>query len=124
MKFIFDEGLGENLSKALNELGEDVEHIRKYLGEGKSDIEVFEFIREINEAFLISRDKYSSAERKVIRQYEIGVFILVGKNLSKWDIIKAIINNWRKIKETAQETNKPFLFKFYRDNREFKRIKI
>ena len=116
MKFIFDEGLGEDLAKALAALDEDVEHIRQHLEQGADDVDVLEFVGS-NGYFLVGRDKnmqYNKAEIAAIRKYKVGAFILVGKNLSRWQIITAIIDNWEKIKKTAETSHRPFVYRIYR----------
>jgi len=116
MKFIFDEGLGEDLAKALLSLHEDVQHIRDHLPQGASDVEVLEFVGA-NGYCLVGRDKnmqYNKPEIETIRRFQVGAFFLVGKNLSRWEIIKTIINNWELIKATADTSNRPFIYRLYK----------
>lgn len=116
MKFIFDEGLGEDLAKALSALHEDVEHIRDHLNQGADDVKVLEFVGA-NGYILVGRDKnmqYHKAEIEAMRKHKVGAFFLVGKNLSRWQIVRVIIDNWESIKETAERENRPFIYRLYR----------
>ena len=119
MKFIFDEGLGEDLAKALSALNENVEHVRDHLAQGADDVEVLTFVGS-NGYLLVGRDKkmqYKKAEIEAIRRHKVGAFILVGKKLSKWQIVKSIIGSWENIKEVAEKENRPFIYRLYKSGR-------
>lgn len=118
MKFIFDNCFSKNLAEAINILDQDEEiiHLKDRFRENTKDEVLLKDIGE-NNIFLITRDtriRKHAAAREAFRKHRVGAFILTGKGLNRWQIIRFIINNWIKIKEAAEGTKRPFTYRIKR----------
>ena len=119
MKFIFDNCISQNLARAIGILdqAEEIIHLQDRFPEDIKDKELLTDIGK-HDFFLITKDKYirkRAAEKEAFKKYKVGAFILTGKNLNRWQIIRFIINNWEKIKEAAGRIRRPFAFRIKRD---------
>ena len=115
MKFFFDNNLSEHLVRGLREFDENVVHLKEKFRENTEDPEWLEYVGK-NNMVLLSRDKrlrWNPAEIESIRQFNVGAFVLSGKNLNRCQIIQQIIRNWPQIKEIATKSrNKvPYIYR-------------
>jgi len=111
--FFFDENLPPWLAKGMKEFGEDAVHISQEF-EGGTEDEVWLPVIGGRGWFLISRDRRirtRPAELKAYRTHRVGGFVLTGKDVNGWGIVEQVVRNWRRIKELAYKTERPFLFK-------------
>jgi len=113
MKFLFDENMGERLARGFQGFGEEVEYITDHFEMGTPDEEIIEFMGE-NGYCWVTKDKkarYKPQERRAIKDYGVGAFILVSGNLSSWEVVKQMVARWEEIKEIAKNENRPFIWK-------------
>jgi uncharacterized protein with PIN domain len=113
MTFFFDNNLSHKIVKGLREFGEDVVHLADEFPRDTTDEEWLPIVGERG-WILITRDKKirrRPAEIDAYRRNGIGGFVLTGKSLEGWKIIRQLVNRWEKIKELARSTRKPFLFR-------------
>jgi hypothetical protein len=115
MKFFVDENLPAWLAKGLDMLDKESEifHLSDVFDCGTADTE---WLRVVGKEgwLLLSRDRAirrRPAEINSYRRNAVGGFVLGGKKMSGWSIVEQIVRNWRKIKEMASNTKRPFLFR-------------
>lgn len=113
--FVLDENLSPQLAKALQLLDDEVivSYIEDFFPEGTDDTVYLPVLGTVG-AFLISRDtrqRRKAAELEAYRQYRVGAFILGGKNLQRWELVRQIVLSWPQIKETAAKTRRPFAYR-------------
>jgi hypothetical protein len=113
--FVLDENLSPQLAKAMQLLDDDAEvrYIEEFFDEGTED-EVY--LPEIGKAaaFLITRDtrqRRRPTELEAYRKHGVGAFILWGKNLPRWELVKQVVLAWPHIKAEAAKTRRPFAYK-------------
>jgi hypothetical protein len=108
-------GFRENVFYITDELAQDVKDpvLLKHIGE--------------NNFFLITRDeriRTQPAEIEAIRKYSVGAFILGGKKQSRCDLILQLVRNWPRIKDYAEKTRKPFIFRIPPTGKKFKPVQL
>jgi len=121
MKFIFDENLPQHIANGMSCLDKEVmiEHVLDSLGRGTVDTDLLKYVGQ-NQYFLITKDtkmRYNPAEKAAFIKYNVGAFILIGKAMRLWDIVKQIINSWELIKELSKTVKKPFIYKIRRSGK-------
>jgi hypothetical protein len=92
---------------------ENVIHLTDVLKQDVKDPLLLQYIGE-NNLFLITRDeriRKRPGEIEAIRKYSVGAFILGGKNQSRCNLILQLVRNWPRIKDLAERTRKPFIFR-------------
>lgn len=114
MNFFFDNNISPNIARALALLNDDCSicHLQDKYAPNTTDEE---WLRDIgNQGFiLITRDKKITkrkAELSAYKIHKIGAFILTGKNLRIWDLVKQLVLAWERIKELSERTQRPFAF--------------
>ena len=115
MTFIFDRCLSKQLVEGLRAFGETDIHYLDELGfsQDAADTTWLKHAGE-NGITVITKDKdvqRHRAEREALKEHRVGAFVLVGKNQKKWDLIVQVIRNWTAIKDLAEKTPPPFIFK-------------
>jgi hypothetical protein len=113
--FVLDENLSPQLAQALQLLDDEVtiRYIVDFFAAGTDDT-VYLPVLGTAGAFLVTRDtkqRRKPAELEAYREHHVGAFILGGKNLERWDLVKQIVLSWPQIKETAKKTRRPFAYK-------------
>lgn len=114
--FLLDENLSPQLAEALQLLEEppvQVFYITKFFAASTEDAVYLPVLGRCG-AFLITRDtkqRRRPAELEAYRTYGVGAFILGGKNLPRWDLVKQIVLSWHHIKEAAVNTQRPFAYR-------------
>ena len=112
MKFIFDENLPPTLARGLAAFGEPTEHSTDHFPAGTKDEILLEFIGT-NQYIFITRDtriRFNPQEVAAIRRHNVGAFILQGKSLAAWDIVRQLVRNWHRILELSNKERKPFIY--------------
>ena len=70
------------------------------------------------DVFLITKDRHiikRAAEKKAFRKYRVGAFLIIGKHLDRWQIIRFVFDNWQKILTAANGTRRPFAYRIKRN---------
>lgn len=121
MKFIFDENLPQHLANGMSCLDKEVtiEHVLDSLDRGTADVKLLKYVGQ-NDLFLITKDtrmRYNPAEKAALIKYNVGAFVLIGKTMRLWDIVKQLINSWEQIKEISETIEKPFIYKIRRSGK-------
>jgi predicted nuclease of predicted toxin-antitoxin system len=113
MKFFFDNNIGQNVVKGFNEFGEDVLHLAQEFEINAKDEDWLPIVG--NKGWILvtqdRRIRYNPAELKAYRVNSVGAFVLTGKQLNRCRIIQQLVRNWPKMKELANTTRRPFLFR-------------
>ena len=126
MRYFFDNNLGKNLALGLRGFGEDTLHLTEKFDEKTPDEEWLKFIGTEG-YFLFTTDKRirrRPLEKKALLDHNVGAFFLGGKNMSRWNYIRQIINAWHKIEEAAKKEKKPFAFRVTRSGSNLERINL
>ena len=126
MKFFFDNNLSENLVKGFKAFGEDVVHLKDIFPEGTPDIKWLKYVG-VNQLILVTRDerlRFNPAEIITLKQYKVGAFFLGGKNLTRCKIIQQIVRHWHRIKEFADNTQQPFIFRIPPSGKKFRKFPV
>lgn len=113
MTFFFDNNLSPKLAHGFREFGEDVVHLIDVFPPTAQDTDWLPVIGEKG-WILVTRDKKirrRPAELAAYRLNGIGGFVLTGKNIEGWRIVRQLVNRWLKMKELAESTRKPFLYR-------------
>jgi len=124
MKYIFDENIAPQVAKGLIAFGKDVGHITDHMPSGSKDVDVLKYVGERGYA-LITRDGRiykNPAEKQAIHKFGVGVFELIGKDMSLWDRVKQVVRGWENIEDKANSTEPPFVFKVSRAGRKLERL--
>jgi hypothetical protein len=113
--FVFDENLPHQIASALQLLDDStvVRYLGAFFPDGTDDV-VFLPVLGSAGAFLVTRDarqRRKPAELQAYREHGIGAFILGGKNLQRWDIVKQIVCAWPLIKDAAAKSRRPFAYR-------------
>jgi hypothetical protein len=113
--FVLDENLSPQLAQAFQLLDNDVivRYIEDHFPEGTDDTIYLPVLGSAG-AFLITRDtrqRRKPAELEAYRKHGVGAFILGGKNLQRWDLVKQVVLSWPQIKETAVRARRPFAYR-------------
>ena len=113
--FVLDENLSQALAQALQLLDDQatVRHITDFFDKGTEDT-VFLPVLGRRGAFLITRDtrqRKRPAELDAYRRHRVGAFILAGKSLQRWDLVKQLVLAWPQIKDIAGKANRPFAYR-------------
>ena len=114
--FLFDENLSPQLAEALQLLEEppvEIFYITKFFPASTDDVVYLPVLGRCG-AFLITRDtkqRRKPAELAAYRTNGVGAFILGGKNLLRWDLVKQVVLSWHHIKEAAVNTQRPFAYR-------------
>lgn len=117
MRFFFDNNLSPHLAKALDILESNgngvVVHLKEIFQENVEDRVWLEHIGK-EKMILITKDRKiyrRHSELIVLKNFGVGAFFIIGKNLDIWAQIKLLINHWLEIKHLANSTKRPFAFK-------------
>lgn len=124
MKYIFDENIAPQVAKGLKAFGKDVSHITDHLPRGSKDVDVLKYVGERGYT-LITRDRKiykNPAEKNAIYKFCVGVFELIGKDMSLWARVKQVVRGWEQIDKIANSTEPPFVYKVYRAGGKLKRL--
>jgi len=116
MTFFFDANIGRPLVMGLRGFGEDVLHYSERFDEGVIDEEWLEAVGKEG-LFLVTRDKRifrRPLQRDAWRRHRVGAFVLSGKEMGTWKQVLQLVRAWPTIKRLAEETIRPFAFKFDR----------
>jgi predicted nuclease of predicted toxin-antitoxin system len=126
MKFFFDENLPLWIASGMREFRQDAVHLLEEFSTGTPDEDWLSSVGERGWT-IISKDRrirYRPAELRAYQTSEVGVFVLMGKNVKGWEIVEQLVRNWRRIKELAEKTNRPFIFKVPPRGQKIERIQF
>lgn len=124
--FFFDNNFSLGLANGLKSFGERVEHLQENFTGDAEDVEWLKYAGEKG-LVVITRDvsiKRNPAELKAYLDNKVGAFFIVGKKLTRCEIIRLIVKAWPKIKETARKTRPPYAFQVPRQGGKLKRLII
>jgi len=111
-RFLFDNNIPPPLANGLTAFGENVVHFLEWWGgTGEVDDEVWLPRAGADGLIVVTRDlrqRRTPAEVLAYRKHRVGGFWLGGKNLSTWQMIEQVIRHWRRMKDMARDTSKPF----------------
>jgi hypothetical protein len=113
MKFFIDNNLSPKLARGMAAFGEDVTHLIDHYSPDTPDADWLPKIGE-QEWILVTRDdrvRYKPAELHAYKTHRVGAFFLGGKDRSRCELIEQTVRNWRRMKELAAKTTKPFAFR-------------
>jgi len=105
IKYIFDEGLGRNLSEGLKLLGKNVEHVLDNFDPATPDEVWLEYAGK-NGLALVTKDKgirSNPNEKALLVKYGVKAFYLGGSEKSGQDIVKQLINAWDTMDATVKQ---------------------
>ncbi|MBN1230481.1 MAG: DUF5615 family PIN-like protein [Anaerolineales bacterium] len=108
IRFIFDEGIGQNVSEGLKLFGYNVEHVLDNFEMGTKDEEWLKYAGE-NNLVLILKDKYIRKrpnEKVLILKYNLVAFYLGGSESSGHNILGQLVNAWNKMEQCANKQQK------------------
>jgi len=113
--FVFDENLAPQLAQAFRLLDDEskVDHITTFYAAGTEDVAYLPDFGRTG-AFLVTRDarqRKKPAELAAYRIHGVGAFILGGKNLDRWELVKQLVLSWPQITEAASKTRRPFAYR-------------
>lgn len=125
MKFICDENLPHNLVAGINLIEKsnhkspnqgEITHTKELGISNFKDEEIIVLAGKMN-AFIITSDKdfkHFKHYKALYKEHNVGVVLYKAINNQDryWDKVRAIINNWEKIKKMASEAEKPFVLQF------------
>jgi len=126
MTFFFDNNISPTLVEGLKGFGEDVCHLKDYFPEDTPDPQWLKAIGQ-NNWILITRDKAINrrpVEKQAIKQYKLGSFFMLGKDMDRWAQVKQMVIAWKRIKEYAAKSRKPFAYKVYRSGRKIEPLPL
>ena len=126
MKFFIDNNLSKKIADGMKGFGEDVMHLQEKFSQDVKDIEWLPYIGE-NDMILVTRDvkiRYRPHEIHAIKEHNVGVFFLAGKNLTRCQHIQQLVRNWPRMKELAGKTKRPFAFLVPSKGAKFKNISL
>ncbi len=126
MRFFFDNNLSPHLAKGMREFGQDAAHLTEHFAPAEKD-EVWLRHLGANGWILVTRDeriRWNPAEIRALRDEGVGAFFLGGKNRSRCDLIEQVVRNWRRMKDYATRTTKPFAFRIPPSGTKFSRIQL
>ncbi len=112
--FFFDNNLSPDLAAGMKAFGESVSHISELYPDGDPGDVVW--LEEIGRRgwFLVTRDRAirrHPAEVRAYREHGVGGFVLSGKERSRCDLIRQLVRAWAQIKQKAESTHRPFLYR-------------
>ena len=119
MEILIDENLPKKIAKGLHlfQEGSDdsvqVIHITDKFEEGISDEDWIESINGSN-SIVVTRDfniKRTQNQCELVRNSDIGMIFLRGKDLKYWDLVKVITKNWEEIVYVGRK-RRPFAYRF------------
>jgi len=113
MTFFFDNNLSQKIVDGFRCFGEDVTHLKEHFPEDVEDEQWLPFVGE-REWTAITRDdrvRRRPLQLAKIREYDVGLYVLAGKNLSAWQLIQQLVRLWPRIKEGAEKAKRPFVFR-------------
>jgi len=124
LSFLFDEGLPQQLARALEVLGKNVRHVLNDHAPGTPDVELLADARRNGQVFLSRNVNMLKvpAERKAISRHKVGVFFLNCRKLKFWDIVEFMFRQWRTIEEYAREHTPPYAFRVRKRGHKFERV--
>ena len=128
--FVLDENLSPRLAKALELLDESegvrVRAVTELFEAGTADDTLLAALGTAG-AFLITRDtrqRKRPAELEAWVANSAGVFVLSGKNLERWEIVRQVVASWPLIKKAAQNTTRPFAYRVHHNGGKLEPISL
>jgi len=125
MKFFFDENIGIPLVRGLKEFGVNSCHLTDHFSAGTEDHIWLESIGKKG-WFLITQDhmiRKRPREKAAIEKFNIGAFILIGRELGKWQRIRQVVNAWPEIEARVKKIKPPFIFNVSTAGRKLNRLR-
>ena len=116
MTFFIDRDLGSIFPKILSDANIRVEkHNDHFKPDGISDET---WLSEVgrNKWFAISRDRrirYKPNEKLAVIQSNVGLFIVIGKNVSQRELAENFVASYQKIERFIEKHTTPFIAKVY-----------
>jgi len=126
MTFFFDNNIGQFIVSGLRGFGEDVCHLTDYFAPDTPDEVWLTFVGQQG-MFLVTRDKRirrRPLELDSLKRNRVGAFILIGKQMGRWDQIEQIICAWPNIKDAAASASPPFAFRVNRFGSKVERLPL
>lgn len=108
VRFIFDEGIGQDFATGLRLTGKNVEHVLDNFEPGTSDEIWLDYVGN-NQLVLIAKDKgirRKPNEKALLLKYGIVVFYLGGSEVSGHDILLQLVKAWNKMEQIAKKQMK------------------
>ncbi len=113
MKFFVDNNLSVEVVRGMRGFGERLVHLTEEFDPSTDDSDWLEVIGTRG-WFLVTRDervRFRPAEISAIKEHNVGAFFIGGKNRSRCELIQQIVRNWPRMKEIANSTRPPFLYR-------------
>jgi hypothetical protein len=105
IKFIFDEGIGQNFAEGLRLTGKNVEHVLDTFPQGTKDEEWLDYAGK-NQLVLITKDKgirRKPNEKALLLKYGVVAFYLGGSESSGHDMLLQVVKIWNKMEQKAKQ---------------------
>lgn len=121
MKIFFDENFSKYLTAGISELQKglkhesiEVHHIAEYFKKGIKDEDWIPKVAQMH-AVVITQDTKiarTSSLWKLCKDYKLGIFFVKPpKTFTYWDWVQFMIKKWNRIKESSNNSNKPYAFR-------------
>ncbi len=124
LSFLFDEGLPQQLARALEVLGKNVRHVLDDHAPGTPDVALLADAHRKGQVFLSLNLKMLKvpAEREAIRRNKVGVFFLSTHKMKFWEVVEFVFRQWRRIEQHADEHTPPYVFSVRKRGHKFERV--
>ena len=114
LKFLLDENLSYRIARGFTEFGEKVEHVNDVFGSGIEDVKLLPRVGKGGWIFITNdyRIHKKPQEAQAVKEAGLSVFFIdITACLDRWGWIKFFVDNWKKWKTLARETERPFAFR-------------
>ena len=108
MRVLLDNNLSPHIAEALEAVGEDVLHVKDIFLDQSPDEKILQYCADKG-CMLVTLDKklrYRPAIATATQEYRIGIFILQGKDKSRWERFCQLVRAWR-VRAPGMSRNTP-----------------
>lgn len=126
MTYLFDNCIAPQIPEGLRAFGKDAWHLAERLRQDADDPEILKYCGRHN-IRLITEDKRIRHNPEALKAYHrqrVGVFFLLGKEMSRWQRVLQVVRAWEKIEHEADNASRPFSFTVNRHGTQVRRIDL
>ena len=126
MTFFFDNNLSKGLPHGLSAFGESAVHLTDHFTPNEQDHVWLEHIGRKG-WFLVTRDRrirHRPLELAALKGFGVGAFFLMGKDMSRWQLVLQVVRGWQQMKGKATSTTPPFGYSVSRAGKKLTRIPL
>jgi len=123
VRFFFDRSTGKSIPEAFALLGIDAVAHDDYFAQATPDDT---WLAEVGKLgwIVITKDDHirrNDAERAALITYNVGCFVLMQRNVTRFRMTQNLMRSWDTIIEIAESAPKPFLYAIHADGSVHKR---